>query len=212
MLYVYLDESGDLGFDFFSKRPSRFFTVSVLVVRGVENNRHIINGVKKTLKRKFKNRNTELKGTKTTLAIKEYFFRQVSSVPFEIYSLTLNKRRVYDSLAQRKDRVYNYIARNVLDSIPVEEASQRVQLIIDKSKSKREVRDFNQYIIRHLQGRIDPLVPLEIFHWTSHENLGLQAADLFSWGIFRHHEKDDTSWLDVFSSKVRKDSVYLPEQ
>lgn len=212
MLYLYLDESGDLGFDFFGKKPSKFFTIAVLAVRGVGNNRRIINAVKKTLKRKLKNEDAELKGTKTKIEVKNYFYRQAAAVSFQIYSLTLNKRRVYESLTQRKDRVYNYIAKNVLDAIPVEDASQRIQLIIDRSKSKREVKDFNQYIIRHLQGRLEPRVPLDIYHWTSHENLGLQAADLFSWGIFRKYEKKDASWFHVFESKVARDSVYLPEQ
>lgn len=210
MLYLYLDESGDMGFDFFGKKPSRFFTVTVLSIQGVENNRHLINAVKKTLKRKLKSRDSELKGSKTSFEVKEYFFRQVNGLPFGIYSLSLNKKRVYEDLSQQKDRVYNFIARNVLDAIPVNKASQRVQLVIDKSKSKREIKDFNQYIIRHLKGRIDPVIPLDISHWASHENYGLQAADLFSWGIFRKHEMKDLTWFNIFGSKVRKDSVYLP--
>ena len=42
MWYLYLDESGDLGFDFVTKRPSNFFTVTVLLGQGVENNRALI--------------------------------------------------------------------------------------------------------------------------------------------------------------------------
>ncbi len=52
MLYLYLDESGDLGFDFFTKKPSRFFTVTILTVRGVENNRALLKAVRKTARRK----------------------------------------------------------------------------------------------------------------------------------------------------------------
>lgn len=43
MWYLYLDESGDLGFDFVRKKPSRFFTVTILLVEGMENNRTLIN-------------------------------------------------------------------------------------------------------------------------------------------------------------------------
>ncbi len=52
MWYLYLDESGDLGFDFVHKRPSNFFTVTILVVKGMENNRALANAVKKTIRRK----------------------------------------------------------------------------------------------------------------------------------------------------------------
>jgi hypothetical protein len=52
MLYLYLDESGDLGFDFVNKRPSKFFVVTILVVKDHNANRMLINRVKKTLRRK----------------------------------------------------------------------------------------------------------------------------------------------------------------
>jgi len=212
MLYLYLDESGDLGFDFFAKKPSKYFTVTVLTVSGAVNNRRLLNAVKKTVKRKLPIEQAEMKGTKDSMVVKEYFYRQVSAIPFDIYAITLNKRRVYDSLSKQKDRVYNFIARNALEKIPVENASTRIQVIIDKSKSKKEIREFNEYIIRHIKGRIDPQIPLDIYHWTSHENLGLQAVDTFSWGIFRKYEKKDYEWFSIFKENVRYDTVYLPEK
>jgi hypothetical protein len=212
MLYLYLDESGDLGFDFFAKKPSKYFTVTILSVSGIENNRRLIKAVRKTIRRKLPQRQSELKGVKDSIRIKEYFYRQVSALPFNIYAVTLNKRRVYDSLAQQKDRVYNFIARNVLDRMPVENASTRIQVIIDRSKSKKEISEFNEYIIRHLKGRIDPQVPLDIYHWPSHENMGLQAVDTFSWGIFRKYEKKDYEWFNIFKEKVKYDSIYLPKK
>jgi len=119
---------------------------------------------------------------------------------------------VYKSLAKQKDRVYNFIARNVLDRIPIEGASSRIELLIDRSKSKKEIREFNEYIIGQMKGRIDPRVPLDVYHRTSHENLGLQAADLFSWGIFRKYEKNDEEWFTIFKTKVKYDSLYLLEK
>ena len=32
MLHLFLDESGDLGFDFVNKKPSKFFTITILVL------------------------------------------------------------------------------------------------------------------------------------------------------------------------------------
>jgi len=36
MWYLYLDESGDLGFDFANKRSSIFFTITILLVKGIQ--------------------------------------------------------------------------------------------------------------------------------------------------------------------------------
>ena len=214
MLYLFLDESGDLGFDFVNKKPTNFFTIVILVVRGQENHRALSKAVRRTIRHKLespkhKDRVNELKGSSTTPSVKKYFMRQASDVPFDIYALTLNKRRVYEQLTQEKARVYNYVARLVLDRLPLDQEKERVQLIIDRSKSKVEIAEFNQYIETQLRGRLDPKVPLGIYHWTSHETTGLQAADLFAWGIFRKHERKDLEWFDCFKGHVRYDDVYL---
>ena len=211
MLYLYLDESGDLGFDFFAKKPSKYFTVTVMLVRGIENRRKIAKAVKRTLHKKLPRTMThELKGAKQSIEVKQYFYRHIEPVPFELYALTLNKRRVYDYLFQKKDRVYNFIARKALDVIPFENAVARVGLVIDRIKSRKEIREFDDYLIRQLAGRIAPTIPLDIDHHLSHEDLPLQAVDLFSWGIFRKYERGDSKWFDVFRGKIRYDEVYLP--
>lgn len=211
MLYLYLDESGDLGFDFFTKKPSKYFTITVMLVHGMENRKRIAKAIKRTLHNKLlQKQRIELKGSKQSIEVKQYFYRQTESVPFELYALTLNKRRVYDYLFQKKDRVYNFIARKVLDVIPFADASVRVSLVIDRSKSKKEIREFDDYLIRQLTGKIEPPIPLDIDHHLSHEDLPLQAVDLFSWGIFRKYEKNDREWFDFFKSKIKYDDVYLP--
>ena len=211
MWYLYLDESGDLGFDFVNKKPSRFFTISILAVSEIEKNRALINAVKHTLKRKLHSRDfsKELKGSKTSLEVKKYFYAKAAPLKFGIYAITLNKKKLYERLTKEKERVYNYVARLVLDQIPFEKAVTRVELIVDKSKAKPEIEDFNSYIERHLKGRLDPKVPLDIKHHLSHESFGLQAADLFCWGIFRKYERKDTEWFEIFKEKVRYNEVFL---
>jgi len=210
MWYLYLDESGDLGFDFVNKKPSKFFTVAILAVRG-ENNRKLVKAAKITLRRKFKSKKKveELKGSKCPLVIKKYFYRQVKDIKFALYSITLNKIRVYERLRKDKERVYNFTTRHVLDQIPFDNANLRVKIIIDKSKTKKNIFEFNQYILRQIKSKFDPKVPLDIYHYDSKQNLGLQAVDLFCWGIFRKYEKDDKEWFNIFKDKIVYDQQYL---
>ncbi len=216
MLYLYLDESGDLGFDFVNKKPSKYFTVAILAIRGHKENRQLLKAVTKTLRRKLNPKGkrkrlvTELKATKTTLGIKKYFYQQLKPINFDIYTITLSKKRVYETLVQNKSRVYNFIARNVLDQIPFNDKDMRVELILDRSKSKPEIFDFNSYIRRKLEAKIDTKVPLEIYHWNSENCGGLQAVDMFCWGIFEKYERKKYDWFNIFKSKVRYDSLYLP--
>lgn len=213
MWFLYLDESGDLGFDFVNKKPSKFFTITIIAVKGAVANRLLINSVKNTLKRKLHaGKNTiELKGSKTSIEIKKYFYEQCKNIDFGIYSLTLNKKRLYEYLAKDKERIYNYVARLVMDNIPFEKADTRIYLIVDKSKSRPETEEFNSYVMRELKGRLDPKVPVDIYHYLSHENMGVHAADMFCWGIYRKYEKRDEEWFNVFwKEKGRYISLYLP--
>lgn len=215
MWYLSLDESGDLGFDFVSKKPSKFFTVCILATSSRDAYIGIRKAVKKTLRTKVnkggkaKRLRTELKGIETSFPTKRYFYNHVHHFRFGIYAVTLNKPRVYEELAQNKERVYNYVSRLVLDQIPFEWADERVQLTIDKSKGRYEIEEFNRYIVSQLKGRLKPSVPLDIRHLTSHEESVLQAADLFAWGIHRKYELEDTTWFEVFEEKVRFEERYL---
>ncbi|MBU0629927.1 MAG: DUF3800 domain-containing protein [Candidatus Margulisbacteria bacterium] len=211
MWYLYLDESGDLGFDFVNKKPSKYFTIAILAIQGVDNNRQLINAVKKTLDRKLNGKRVvlELKGSSSVIEIKKYFYKLIENIPFAIFSLSLNKKRVYESLTREKERVYNYVARKVLDQIHFEKAAVQVNLIADKCKGKREIKEFNRYIEAQLRGRLNPKVPLNIRHADSTAYKGIQAADLFSWGIFRSYERKDFSWYDLFKKKVRFNEQYL---
>ncbi|MEK7503621.1 MAG: DUF3800 domain-containing protein [Patescibacteria group bacterium] len=213
MWYLYLDESGDLGFDFVTKRPSKFFTITILAVSSLDNNRKIIKAVKTTLRRKFNKKDGvhELKGREADLSVKKYLYKLLKGVKFSLYSMTLNKKLVYQQLTKEKSRVYNFIARKVLEQIPFEKNdNNRVELIIDKSMSKPEIIEFNSYIRRQLEARLNPKTPLDIYHWLSHENYGLQAVDIFCWGIFQKYERSKTDWYDVYEKdKIRFEDQYL---
>lgn len=52
MKYIYLDESGDLWFDFENKSPSKFFTITVVLVKDLESNKAIRKEIEVVLKRK----------------------------------------------------------------------------------------------------------------------------------------------------------------
>ena len=213
-MIIYLDESGDLGFDFSKRKTSRTFVITVLVCDNDDAIRGFRKAVRRALKNKLnakRNSTNELKGTNTTLAIKEYFFRQLTPSGWRIYSVILNKSRVYDYLRTRqgKKKLYNFLARFVLEKIDLTKAGNAVNLIVDRSKTSEEIRDFNNYVENQLQGLLPLHVPLYITHELSCNNPGLQAVDLFCWGMFRKHENDDARWYAVFQTAICYEGEYL---
>ena len=83
MYYLYLDESGDLGFDLVNKKSSKFFTVCILLIKDSESKRKITKNVERTLHKKLNPKNKrnrivqELKGTSTTIEVKKYFYKKI---------------------------------------------------------------------------------------------------------------------------------------
>src|SRR5262245_40869677 len=125
MWHLYLDESGDLGFDFVNARPSDFFTISVLAVQGAEADRRLRLAVRRTLKHKLhaarkRDRNIlEIKGSSTTFEIKKYVYRCLEDCDFQVYALTVDKKKSYQRLVDEKIRLYDYMTHKILEKIPL---------------------------------------------------------------------------------------------
>jgi hypothetical protein len=151
---------------------------------------------------------TELKATATDFADKQYFYRQVADIPFTISTVILEKERFSNHLRLKPNRVYGFITHLVLKELPLEQATTRVILTLDRNARGSTVQEFNEHLVKQLESRIPPLVPLSINHSFSHEIKLLQAVDLFAWGFFRKYEVGDTRWYDVFREKVVFERVY----
>ncbi len=101
------------------------------------------------------------------------------------------------------------MARFILEKVDLSKTGEAVNLIIDYSKNKEEMRDFNNYVANQLEGLLPLNVPLYITHELSQDNVGLQAVDLFCWGLYRKYEKNDTAWYDIFRKAIRFEDEYL---
>ncbi len=217
-MFIYLDESGDLGFDFNKKKTTKKFVITLLVCNSDAVRKEFSKAVRRTLKNKLSRsksksrRVMELKGTNTTLKIKQYFLRNVKSDDWAIYALALNKSRVQPQLRTKtgKKKLYNFLSRFLLEKLPLSSIEQNVEMVVDRSKNKEETRDFNQYLFNQVEALLPLNTAFDFSHPSSQESAELQAADLFCWGIFRKYERDDKAWYDMFSNKIRYETEYLP--
>ena len=216
-MFIYLDESGDLGFDFENKKPSQKFVITLLVC----NNRAAVTSfktaVRKTLrnkinhKRKNKRVVEELHATHDSIETKAYFYQKIKNQDWQIYAVVLNKVRVYDYLTSKPGRkkLYNYLANFLLKRIDLRNVNPAVTMVVDRCKNKAEIEDFNQYLANQLEARLPLKVPLNITHEDSKANTGLQAVDSFCWGIYRKYEHGDLEWYRYFADKIIFETEYL---
>ena len=216
-MIIFLDESGDLGFDWAKSKTSRYFVITLLVCDRREAQDGFKRAVRRTLKNKLNhkknNRRTtqELKGAATALAIKAYFQRQVPKDGWWIYSVTLNKVRVNPDLQTKsgKKKLYNFLARFILEKVAFPDSLPAVNLVVDRCKNSDEIKDFNQYVENQLQALLPLETRLFITHEASQENPGLQAVDLYCWGIARKDDKGDRDWYNLYREKVIFETMYL---
>jgi len=216
-MFIYLDESGDLGFDYSKKKTTKKFVITLLVCHSDIARRELGKAVRRTLKNKLnrsKNKSRcirELKGTNTTLQIKKYFLRNIKSDDWAIYALALNKSRVEANLKTKigKKKLYNFLSRFLLEKLPLSTVERNVEMVVDRSKNKKESKDFNQYLFNQVEALLPLNTAFDIFHLSSMESAELQAADLFCWGIFRKYERDDEKWYDIFKDKISYETEYL---
>src|SRR3989338_10075878 len=177
-MHVFLDESGGLSFDFTKGGTTRFFVVCLLVLPTNDDYRRLAKAAERTIRNKLhrgrapKRPTHELKGSKIELAVKQYFYQQLEGVSFEIYTLVLNKARVYEELRKQPERLYNFLARKLIERCPFNTAQDRIILTLDRRKAGLEIREFNRYLLVQLQRSLPLKRPFEIFHqhsWRSEE-------------------------------------------
>ena len=175
-LSIYLDESGDLGFNFGNKGTPRYFIITLLVCYNKSAIIQFKNAVKRTLKNKLKTKKKnarELKGTDTMLLAKKYFYRHVpESKDWHLYGIVLDKHKLKNKLASlpSEHRIYNYLSKEVLRQVNLTLVKSNLLLVVDKRKGKHGINEFNKYLSNHLEATLPLNVTYDISHEQSHEN------------------------------------------
>lgn len=216
-MFIYLDESGDLGFDYNKIKTTKKFVITILVCYSNTAQSEFKKAVRRTLKNKLNSKTkksryiTELKGTNTSVEVKVYLLRNIKNNDWNIYTLALNKIRVEPHLRTKigKKKLCNFLSRVLLEKLPIHRIERNVELIVDRCKNKEEVKDFNQYLINQLEALLPLNTALNISHLASVESAELQAVDLFSWGIFRKYEYNDMEWYNKFMHKITYETEYV---
>jgi len=212
-MFLYLDESGDLGWT--SKGASKKFVITILVCQNEKSRKSIRNAIRKTVKNKFnkKKRKTkkELKGTNTEISIKKYFLKNIREDDWQLYTLVINKSKVNKNLRTKvgKKKLYNFMAKIIINKLNFAKTEDIIQLVVDKCKNRAEIIDFNNYISNHIKTLLPLNIPVDIFHQDSQNLEELQAVDLFCYGVYRKYELNDTEWYNCYNEKIFYETEYL---
>jgi len=215
MAYIFLDESGDLGFDFKKRGTSKLFVITCLLVPA---NKNVVEKiVKKThaeLSTKLKRRIGELHSVQEKPITRQRLLKRLCAKDITIMTIYLNKKKVYTRMQDEKSVLYNYVANILLDRIyskhivPVDE---EVVLVASRRETNKFLNEnFKDYLGRQIKN--NHRGNLEVIIRTPAEEKCLQAVDFVSWAIFRKYEFNDASFYDLIKSKIIEESPLFPDK
>ena len=215
MAYIFLDESGDLGFDFSKSKTTQFFVVTCVFVNK-QNKKSLEKIVKKVFsgfnKKEVKGHHGILHFYKEKPVTRQRVLNAISEKDINVITIYLNKKRVYTKLQNEKHILYNYVTNILLDRIYTKKIFSKnkpVMLIASQRETNRFLNDnFCQYI--RSQALCNHKIDISVLIKTPKQEKCLQIADAISWALFRKKEQGDESYANIIKSKVTEEIPLFP--
>lgn len=213
MAYIYLDESGDLGFDFKKKKTSKYFVIACLFVT----EKRPIEKIIKKIFSKFSKKEIRIHGGvihayKEKPSTKKKILTLLSKKNISIISIYLNKSKVYTKLKDEKHVLYNYVTNILLDRICTKKlipTNEEIKLIA----SRRETNKFlNENFCGYLESQVSEKhkLDIKIEIKSPQQEKCLQVVDCVCWAIFRKREHEDGSFYEIIKEKITEESPLFP--
>lgn len=211
MKYLFLDESGDLGFDS-KKKNSKYFVITVVFVSQKKPLENIVKNIHKNLRKKVKRLSGGvLHSVREKPATRKRLLKTLSERDITIMTIYLNKSKVYTRLQDEKHVLYNYVTNILIDRIMTKhlDADREITLIAEKRETNKFLNvGFKSYIESQVKNKHKAIIKIEIK--TPSEEKALQAVDFASWAIFRKYELGDDSYYKLIKNKIIEESPLFP--
>lgn len=209
MAYIFLDESGDLGF---KKTSSKWFLFTIAITSDPRALERVVKRVWRQLKKQHK-RLGELHASHEKDITRKRVLKMLNEVnDFKVLCVILNKQKVYIDLQNQKNYLYNYTANILLDRLHTREVlktKEPINLYIDRKDTKKRLREnFINYLTDSMKKRRDSSFAITLH--SSHENKSLQAVDFISWAIFRKYEYGDYEFYEIIKNKIADERLLFP--
>lgn len=207
--YVFMDESGNLGFDFSKSKTTKYFVVTFLFVNDKRSMEKVVKKVFSGFSQlEIKNHHGTLHAYKEKPATRQRVLNSLAKKDVHILVIKLNKHNVHTRLKDEKHFLYNYVVNILLDRMMkknIVDGNQPIQFIASKRETNKLMNEnFKNYLQKQIKGnhKLDIVISIK----TPSEEKGLQVVDICSWSFFRKYEHDDSAYADIVSEKVIEES------
>jgi len=212
MAYIFLDESGDLGFDLTKKKTSQTFVVTFLFVNNKRSIEKIVKKIHAELKKKYKKRTGVLHAVREKPITRQRVLKKLSEKDCSIMTVYLNKKKVHTKLQNEKPVLYNYVTNILLDRIYSKrllDLKSQIELIASRRETNKFLNEnFKNYLNNQMKNRHKINIIIKIK--TPFEEKSLQAVDFASWAIFRKYEYGDDNYYNIIKNKIVEENPLFP--
>lgn len=205
MSYIFLDESGDLGFDFSKNKTSKNFIITLLFTKDKSVLEKIVKKIFKGFnKKELQSHNGTLHAYKEKPKTKIKLLKDfVEKDCGDIITIYLNKDKVYTNLQNEKAVLYNYVTNILLDRVFTKKlipTDEKINIVASRRETSKFLNEnFKNYISMQLSKH---KANIEVIIATPSKEKGLQVVDTLSWSIFRKQEHSDDIYYNIIKSKI----------
>jgi len=214
MAYIFMDESGDLGFNFKKKKTSKYFVITCLFALNKRPLERIVKNIFKSFtKKEIKFHQGSLHCYKETAKIKNRVLAKLSELEnVSVLLIYLNKKKVYTKLQDEKHVLYNYVSNILLDRICSKQLiplKDKVNLIVSRRETNKFLNlNFHSYLKTQILNNHKINIDLELKR--PYEEKSLQIVDFASWAIFRNIEHGDKTYYEIIKDKIVEENPLFP--
>jgi len=203
-IFIYLDESGDLGFN---KGSSKYFVISFIAM-DTKTNLILKRKIKKAKKRHKIGKDVEIKANKSNHSLRVDVLKEICSLPIEIYSITTKKQGINKSLRKDTNIFYNYMVNLILVPYIEESKISNLCLIADSriNKVSKGMRfgDYLKYKVFFENNLYK--IKLDIKYLDSLTSYGLQVVDFITNSIFKSYEQANDRYYKALRGRIIRDN------
>ncbi len=206
-VYIYVDESGDLGI-----KGTTYFIMALLVTSTPRSIEKIIRKVRKNILKKKYKKSIEIKANKSNKRVREYVLSKLKNKNIELYSFVVNKNKLLKEVIYGgpsfKEKFYRFITLNIIKKALGRSNHNQVMIYLDKKYTqKKHIKSFYHYLSSKLKDEFGTKVEFKISQEDSFNQKCLQVVDFVAWAIGRKYNFGDEYYFNIIKEKLNNIEV-----
>ena len=205
MVYIYQDESGDLGFDFNKAGTSNHFSIAFIITNQPRPISSLVGKVFATLPRAIKRKSSGVLHAYYEKAVTiTRLLRGLASKDVKIASIRLDKRKVL--ITGNPHELYANIVVTLVNRLfkdGIISGSEDIALLASRMNTSKSLNaSFSERVAGRMQG-----LNFSVNIVKPNDDKCLQAADFVSWALWQKYEKGDDSFASLLADKIVREYV-----